>query len=265
MVVLNMIIEIEDTKGYYIGAMHVEEFNEEINGIKIVDKKGDISIADIEFDDIFDSNEEKIRIQIEKSSAFRSSNHESCKIPLEQELGAYLALKEHYLKGEYYYCSVMINNYFGHVNYGKEFGYGKTHDEICLILYQTLLTSLEKNSEINDNKSSFLSFVNNRIKDIRYNLRKLDEEYKEKITQMAIEETIERSCDNEGEIYKLSCLDDIHDLLCDEFENEIEYNIFKRVLYEQDKKIIEEINEAVENELYNPNEEILRDYYRSRL
>lgn len=257
-----MIFEIENEKGFYVGALHIYEFDEEESGLKVIDKKGNISIADVEYDDIFDTNEEKVRIQIEESSAFSSNNHESCKIPLEQELGAYLALKEYYLKGEYYYCSVIINNYLGHVDYGKEFGYNKTHDEICLILYQTLLTSLEKDSD----KNSFLSFVNHRIGDIRYNLKRLYEKHGRTIIQMAIDESIERSCDNEGEIYKLSCLDDIHDLLCDKFEDEISYNIFKTALYDQDEKeILDEINNAVEDELIDPNQEILMDYYRSRL
>ena len=58
-----MIIQIEDSNGETIGAMKFFENN--INGeFEIEEVIGDISIADIDFDDIFDSNEKRLRLQL---------------------------------------------------------------------------------------------------------------------------------------------------------------------------------------------------------
>ena len=58
-----MIIEIEDCFGNTIGAVQIIKNN---NGVNIGACDGDISIADIDVDDIFDTDEEKVRIQLEK-------------------------------------------------------------------------------------------------------------------------------------------------------------------------------------------------------
>ena len=59
-----MIIEIENSNGKTIGAVKFSENN--INGEFEIEKViGDISIADIDFDDIFDTNEKKLRLQLE--------------------------------------------------------------------------------------------------------------------------------------------------------------------------------------------------------
>lgn len=58
-----MIIEIEDCFGNTIGAVQITNNNDEVI-IGACD--GDISIADIDVDDIFDTDEEKVRIQLEK-------------------------------------------------------------------------------------------------------------------------------------------------------------------------------------------------------
>lgn len=58
-----MIIEIEDYMGNTIGATQVHE-PENMNDIKIKKCIGDISIADIDYDTIFDTNELKLRIQM---------------------------------------------------------------------------------------------------------------------------------------------------------------------------------------------------------
>lgn len=58
-----MIIEIEDCFGNTIGAVQINNNN---NGASIGAWDGDISIADIDIDDIFDTDEEKVRIQLEK-------------------------------------------------------------------------------------------------------------------------------------------------------------------------------------------------------
>ena len=58
-----MIIEIEDYFGNTIGAVQITKNNNEVN-IGACD--GDISIADIDVDDIFNTGEEKVRIQLEQ-------------------------------------------------------------------------------------------------------------------------------------------------------------------------------------------------------
>ena len=59
-----MIIEIENSNGDTIGAIKLSENN--INGEFEIEKVvGDISIADITFDDIFNTNERKLRLQLE--------------------------------------------------------------------------------------------------------------------------------------------------------------------------------------------------------
>lgn len=58
-----MILEIEDYNGKRLGALRFFENN--INGnIEIIDTLGKIDICDIDFDDIFNSNEPKIRISL---------------------------------------------------------------------------------------------------------------------------------------------------------------------------------------------------------
>ena len=58
-----MIIQIEDYNGKRIGAFRIIE--NDINGEdKITDMIGDISYADTEFDDLFNTNENKFRIQL---------------------------------------------------------------------------------------------------------------------------------------------------------------------------------------------------------
>lgn len=58
-----MIIEIEKSNGETIGAIKVSENN--INGEFEVEKiVGDVSIADIDYDDIFDTNDKKLRLQL---------------------------------------------------------------------------------------------------------------------------------------------------------------------------------------------------------
>lgn len=60
-----MIIQIEKSNGDTIGAIKLSENN--INGEFEIEKvTGDISIADIDFDDIFDTNEKKLRLQLNK-------------------------------------------------------------------------------------------------------------------------------------------------------------------------------------------------------
>ena len=60
-----MIIQIENYYGKTLGAILVSE--NDINGNLIIRNSilNNISIADIDYDDIFDTNEKKIRIQLE--------------------------------------------------------------------------------------------------------------------------------------------------------------------------------------------------------
>ena len=63
-----MIIEIEDYMGNTIGATQVHE-PENMNDITIEKCNGAISIADVDNDDIFDTNELKLRIQMTNESS----------------------------------------------------------------------------------------------------------------------------------------------------------------------------------------------------
>ncbi len=60
-----VVIEIEDNKGNTIGGIRIFE-NDENGDINIVNTMGDISIADIDFDTLFESNDKKIRVQLER-------------------------------------------------------------------------------------------------------------------------------------------------------------------------------------------------------
>lgn len=160
-----MIIEIENDYGETIGSVNINAFDDKLNDINIREVRGDISIHDIDFDDIYDTNERKIRIGLNQDTTFKSLNHESCVSPLEQELSAYKALKKSYLNGDYNNCSTLINYYFGHIDYGIEFGYNKTHGEICLILYNNLLYSIQHES------NHFIDFVDRMIGKIEWNLK----------------------------------------------------------------------------------------------
>lgn len=59
-----MILEIEDFNGNTIGAILLNE-NGLDGDIDIHKVCGDLSIADIDLDDIFNTNESKVRIQLE--------------------------------------------------------------------------------------------------------------------------------------------------------------------------------------------------------
>lgn len=59
-----VVIEIEDNKGNTIGGIRIFE-NDENSDVNIVNTMGDISIADIDFDDLFDTNDKKIRVWID--------------------------------------------------------------------------------------------------------------------------------------------------------------------------------------------------------
>ena len=67
-----MIIEIEDYMGNTIGATQVHE-PENMNDITIEKCNGAISIADIDNDDIFDTNELKLRIQMTNESSLNNN------------------------------------------------------------------------------------------------------------------------------------------------------------------------------------------------
>lgn len=159
-----MIIEVEDNYGKTIGSVHVNSFNDELNDISVEEVRGNISVNDIDFDDIYDTNKRKVRVSLNQDTTFKSLNHESCVSPLEQELGAYNALKKSYLNGNYNDCATLINYYFGHIDYSVEFGYNKSHGEICLILYTNLLYSIQHES------NHFIDFVDRMIGKIEWNL-----------------------------------------------------------------------------------------------
>ena len=168
-----MIIEIENHKGWTIGAVRVHENNKE-GYMEVLETKGEVDYADDDLDYIFDTNEELLRIQLlEEQNNLRSGNHigfyhEDKEVKdLVQERSSYQALLKSFNKEDYYDCSVIINNYFGHIDYGEQFGYFKTHGEIVNILFSTLLSQLSPK----DNSEAFTNFVTRQIKKIEWNLK----------------------------------------------------------------------------------------------
>lgn len=167
-----MIIEIENDLGLRLGAIRFEEIDEYGEEIVIHDITKNLSVADIEFDDIFDTNERKIRLQIEDSKIFSTRNYynvgdvpEECR-DLVKELNSYSVALKWYNRKNYHDCYIIIENYFGHIDYGKEFGYFKTHEDICQILLRNLTFSISKDG----NKDSFTDFCQSMMRKIIWNL-----------------------------------------------------------------------------------------------
>lgn len=165
-----VVISIEDSMGQRnLGAIKI---NDNGNGEYKETDAINMDLADVEFDEFFDTNEFQLRIWLNKSTAFRTMNHENvghvpeeCK-ELMKEYNSYKALLKYYKQQNYYNCYIMIANYFGHIDYWNEFGYLKTHDEICCILFECLLSSLS----IKHNNNRFENFVTRMMKKIEYNL-----------------------------------------------------------------------------------------------
>lgn len=171
-----VVIEIEDNDGSSIGAFRVVEEN---NKTEITDFKDhlligkNISYADSDEDYFFDTDDELIRIQLicEEDSKiknpYRSANyigfyHENDEvIGLVQELASYRRLLKSFDEGDYYNCGVLIENYFGHIDYWYQFGYNKTHAEIVSILHTNLLSEISGNTA-----NSFTSFCERQINKI---------------------------------------------------------------------------------------------------
>ena len=59
-----MILSIEDYNEEPLGALMINP-NNNTGNIEIINTKGNISIADIDFDDIFNSNDTKLRISLD--------------------------------------------------------------------------------------------------------------------------------------------------------------------------------------------------------
>lgn len=170
-----MIIEIENRNGSTIGACRLTDNNED-GFVEIFEMDGAIDYADSEPDYIFDTNEELVRIQLQENqipNPFRSGNHigfyhknEHVK-GLMQERASYKALLNSFERGDYYDCGVLIENYFGHINYAYQFGYVKSHAEIVGILHSTLLAQLSTNR----NDTPFTNFITRQINKIEWNLK----------------------------------------------------------------------------------------------
>lgn len=174
-----VVIEVE-RNDETVGAIHWEE--NDIEGERYFwDTIGDICIRDIDYDDIFDTADDyKVRIDIDeyidrlegKLNPFRNANyigfyHENDNVKgLVQELASYRRLLESYDEGDYYNCGVLIENYFGHIDYWEEFGYNKTHAEIVSILHINLLSEISGNTA-----NSFTSFCEREINKIIYTLK----------------------------------------------------------------------------------------------
>ena len=196
-----MIIEIENNKnGEQIGAIQFD-LCEKYGDFVIENMIGNVNFLDEDLDDIFDTNDTKIRIGIEPQyktiSPFMSLNYETLKgnilklnengKGLVKELNSYCAILKWYNKKLYDQAGILIENYLGHIDYGKEFGYFKTHEEICMILYQNLLRSISFNKYNEaEQKECFRNFCNRQINKIRWNLEnkhdfhEIDDEYIQK-------------------------------------------------------------------------------------
>lgn len=158
-----MYINVNNSKGRNIGFVQISE--DELDEYTYT-TNGDVKVSKCNFEYLTDDyleEEKEISISVD-DSPFESLNYASCVSPLEQELSAYEALKESYLKGQYNNCCTLIKYYFGHINYAKEFGYHKTHGEIGFILFTNLLYSIESG------KDSFINFVDSMIGKINWNL-----------------------------------------------------------------------------------------------
>lgn len=172
--ILNMIVEIENYYGSTIGAIRVVENNE--NGeVEIKNIKGDISIADFDRDYIFDTNEELMRIQLSKysnSTIFRTGNLITLRgktrriKDLMGEYKSYEAIIEAYDKNEFNEVFILVTNYLGHIDYAKEFGYCKSHEEIVYILLENLLNHFDP--RLKDN--GFIDFITRQMNKIKWNL-----------------------------------------------------------------------------------------------
>ena len=151
-----MKIDIKDCKGRFYGRLQIDEENE----MEIIDCTDDLTYDyDYRYPDEY---EREIEIELRKSTAFSSQNLITAtgdKKKLEQELATYKAIKKAYEEKDYRECNTLIAYYLGHIDYGEAFGYYKTHDEICLILYTNLLYSLTDYAT----KDTFIDFVDRMI------------------------------------------------------------------------------------------------------
>ena len=144
-----VVLDIKNYKNERIGSLLVD-FDERINDYDIITIDGNISVNELSFDDIYETNQRKIEIidvERKEKTPYLSLNYESGLSPAEQEVCAYKKLKEYYLREEYYECFVLIWNYFGHINYGRDLYYEKTHGEIVGILIQNLLVSIQNQDD----------------------------------------------------------------------------------------------------------------------
>lgn len=168
-----MILEIENKFGEQICALLIEQ-NEDAEYI-VKETIGDVTIADYDLDDIFDTNDDKIRISLDSigKKIFRSGNiigfkHESQNAKdLMQEYKSYEALLNSLNEKDYYDCGVIIENYFGHIDYWYEFGYDKSHEDIVSILHSNLLSELT-NIERGNDKRPLQGFCKREMMKIEY-------------------------------------------------------------------------------------------------
>lgn len=182
-----MFIKIENDMGWKLGKIELYETDEDgFDTIAVGESSKNISVKDIDCD--------SITIKIKQKDCFDTRNHSDVTdIPKEcrqliKELNSYMFLLRYYYKKDYTDCFIMIQNYFGHIDYGEEFGYFKTHDEICQILLKNLLYSLsDYGYEDISRQEAFSDFCNRQINKIIYNLR---EEHDFKVNRKMINKII---------------------------------------------------------------------------
>ena len=135
-------------------------------GVRLIIGYGDVEVADAvkeckeigtvsnveeyhdEFTDEVDvtveiMNDTQMGMEIRSQNCITSSN------AYEQELATYRRIKESFEAGDYNNARILIVNYLGHIDYGKEFGYCKTHGEIVDIMLTQLIYHIQYGGPIN--------------------------------------------------------------------------------------------------------------------
>ena len=133
-----VVIQIENKKGKELGALKINRTPE----MNIDYETKNVEYVDESFDNIFGSNDDMISIRVNESQTFSSMDKT--------------------------FTVGYDNKKYSEIDYAKEFGYNKTHDEICLILFQNLLASFDAH---NEKPNPFLDFVNRMRNKIGWSLQ----------------------------------------------------------------------------------------------
>ena len=134
-------------------------------GVKLIIGYGDVDVTDVvkkceelgtvsnveEYHDEF-TDEVDVTVEVindtQMGMEIRSRNCITSANPYEQELATYRRIKESFESGDYDNARILIVNYLGHIDYGKEFGYYKTHGEIVDIMLTQLVYHIQHGGPI---------------------------------------------------------------------------------------------------------------------